>query len=327
MINHKRFIFVINIFFLIFTLTSCGNKYETIKSEEDIQKTNKPSIVKKNSSEEDKCGNSVNDYEPILRRIAPNLNDNWGKEAINVLDVDLSNSAQKSIKVAVIDTGVNSSNSVLEGYNSIDKTNNTIDTSNHGSIVSSIITSVSPRIKILPIKITDQSEKISSSKIITDGIEWALNHNADIINISLGLPDNNVVENSINKAIYKGVPVIASAGNTGENNLSFPAAMDKVISVIARDINNVDVGFSNRSSCKKSFSAPGVNLKINEHEFSGTSYSAAFVSATVALMKLEKPDLDVDTIISILEKTSVDGNNYSYGLIQADKALLQIRKD
>jgi hypothetical protein len=53
----------------------------------------------------------------------------------------------------------------------------------------------------------------------------------------------------------------------------------------------------------------------------GTSYSSAFVSASVALLQSVNSSINREKAVTILQKSAVDGNNYSFGLIQLDKLL------
>lgn len=180
---------------------------------------------------------------------------------------------------------------------------------------------------VLPVKVFDQTRE-QDPTTIAKAIECAIDHGVQIINLSLAVPNGSTKLNqTILKAIHKNIPVIASAGNDGRNELPFPANMEPVISGIARDMNNVDVAFSNYSTRKKSVSAPGAHIKVvNNHFVSGTSFATAFVTGTIALMKSSNKDIDIKNIQEALYNTSIDGKAFSYGLIQADRAISQETK-
>lgn len=267
------------------------------------------------------------DYCPIIRRLSNDVNSNWGLKAIKINNNIKNITSSNMIIIAVIDTGINlKSNRIIKGYNAIDNSNDITDNNGHGTNISSIILNIYPGYYILPIKVIDKSGE-QNPKILANAIEWAITNGANVINISLGMPnENNDVEREISKAIKKNIAVVCSAGNSSNYTLSFPAKMSSVISVVARDINNVDVGFSNRAN-KKSFSAPGVHIKIIDNNFvSGTSYASAFVTGVVSIMKSIDINIKLETIKEILKETSVDGNYFSYGLIQADKAILKLKE-
>lgn len=117
-------------------------------------------------------------------------------------------------------------------------------------------------------------------------------------------------------AINNTTDVTDATGNDGIEELPFPANMSSVISVIARDINNVDVAFSNVSSCKKSVSAPGVHLRTEDGFKSGTSF-ARFTNEECE----GKPRCQ--NYSNNFRRTSADGNDFSYGLIQVDQAVAE----
>lgn len=268
-----------------------------------------------------------NIYNPVLKRLADDINSDWGLAAIKIPDLTKVLKLRK-VTICVIDSGCNiNTDRILPGYNAIDKSNNILDDTGHGTEVTSVITKVFPSAYILPIKIIDKTTG-QKSTILAEAIRWSIKNKADVINISLGMEtDDECVKSEINNAIKLNIPVICSAGNNGNSNkLLFPANMNNVISVVSRDINNIDVGFSNKSE-KKSFSAPGVNIKtINNKFVSGTSIATPFVSGIVGIAKGLNHDIQLKTLLEIMQKTSVDGNYFSYGLIQADKIISEIQK-
>ena len=266
-------------------------------------------------------------YSPVIKRLSDDVNSDWGLSAIKIKNIKKSVNSSNSVIIAVIDTGVNlKSSRILKGYNAINNSNIAFDDNGHGTNISSIILKVSPKAYILPIKVIGKSGE-QNPKTLAKAIEWATDNGANVINISLGMPNENIdVEREISNAIKKNIIVVSSAGNSSNDMLSFPAKMNSVISVVARDINNVDVGFSNRA-IKKSFSAPGVHIKTVDNRFvSGTSYAAAFVTGVVSIIKSIDINIKLVTMVEILKETSMDGNYFSYGLIQADKAITELKK-
>jgi minor extracellular serine protease Vpr len=135
------------------------------------------------------------------------------------------------IKVAVIDTGVDynhpdlfgfgADDKVIGGYDFIENDDSPLDTNGHGTEVAGIIAAngnlkgVAPNAKILAYRVSDTGNSVSSDLIIK-AIERAIQDDADIINISLGVNrTNNKIEDAINDAVKKGIVVIAAAGNSG----------------------------------------------------------------------------------------------------------------
>jgi minor extracellular serine protease Vpr len=137
----------------------------------------------------------------------------------------------KGIKVAVIDTGVDYNHpdlfgfgqdgKVVGGYDFIENDDSPLDTNGHGTEVAGIIAAngnlkgVAPEAKILAYRVSDKGDSVPSD-LIVKAIQRAVQENADIINISLGVNrTNDKIEDAINDAVRNGIVVIAAAGNSG----------------------------------------------------------------------------------------------------------------
>ncbi len=135
------------------------------------------------------------------------------------------------IKVAVIDTGVDfnhpdllgwgAEGKVIGGYNFIQTNQLPMDKNGHGTKVAGIIAAdgntlgVAPKAKILAYKVSEDGEGVSS-ELISGAIERAIEDDADIINISLGVNrTNSKIDSAVNYALEKGVFVVTAAGNDG----------------------------------------------------------------------------------------------------------------
>lgn len=135
------------------------------------------------------------------------------------------------IKVAIIDTGVDFNHpdlfgwgpdgKVIGGYNFIQKGKPPMDNNGHGTQVAGVIAAdgqavgVAPKAKILAYKVSEDGEGVSSDLIIR-AIEKAIEDDADIINISLGVNKTNAkIERAVNQALEKGIFVVVAAGNDG----------------------------------------------------------------------------------------------------------------
>ena len=135
------------------------------------------------------------------------------------------------IKIAVIDTGVDFNHpdlfgwgidgKVIGGYNFIQENQLPMDTNGHGTKVAGIIAAdgnvfgVAPKAKILAYKVSEDGEGVSS-ELIKGAIEKAIEDEADIINISLGVNrTNSKIDNAVNYALDNGVFVVTAAGNDG----------------------------------------------------------------------------------------------------------------
>ncbi|MCX4777283.1 type VII secretion-associated serine protease mycosin [Streptomyces sp. NBC_01264] len=215
----------------------------------------------------------------------------------------------------------------------------------HGSLGLGGIRGIAPRAKILPVRvILEESdpgrEKARASKggALAEGIRWATDHGADVINLSLGDDSSDArhdaaEDEAIQYALGKGVVVVASAGNGGNkgDRISYPAAYPGVIAVTAVNRENKKAKFSTRN-WYATVSAPGVGVVIAQPDRSypdgwGTSAAAAFVSGSVALVKAAHPDLSPAQIKNLLEDTASDpppggrDDSRGFGLVDPAAAL------
>lgn len=246
------------------------------------------------------------------------------------------------ITVAVLDTGVEADHpdldgNVLEGKDLVGFGAREGDEAwaRHGTAMAGIIAGhghgpgngdgvlgVAPEAKILPVRVILEDKDPARAKArstrgsaLAEGIRWAADHGADVINLSLGddsasaHPEEGEDE-AIQYALRKGVVVVASAGNGGEkgDRISYPAAYPGVIAATAVDRYGTRAPFSTRR-WYATVSAPGVDVIIADpdhryYEGWGTSAAAAFVSGAVALLKAAHPDLTPAQVKRLLEDTA-----------------------
>lgn len=211
--------------------------------------------------------------------------------------------------------------------------------------------------KIMPLKILG-SDGLGEVKTLIDGIKYAVNNGAQVINLSLvGYEKSSDLENVLRWAEEKGVVVVAAAGNTEEelNGLNldilpaYPACYGDqeennwVVAVSAVDQNDFRALFSNYGSKCIDLSAPGKDILSlgfyqadNDNfqdyyisDWSGTSFATALVAGVAALIKAKDQSLSAAEVIkTIINNTdNIDKKNYSYqgklgsGRLNAQKSL------
>jgi thermitase len=165
---------------------------------------------------------------------------------------------------------------------------------------------------------------------VVEGINWSVNHGADVVNLSLGGTANpSVLRTAINRAYGRGVVVVAAAGNEGSNRPVYPAAYSKVIAVSATSADGRLLPFSNRGEWVD-LAAPGTNILSTSKSggygrMSGTSMSAPFVSGLAGL--LASQGMSAHSIRQRMQTTANDlgpaGDDprFGYGRIDADNAV------
>lgn len=173
---------------------------------------------------------------------------------------------------------------------------------------------VAPEAKILSVRVILENDEPGFALFNSDerfdgaiaqGIRYAVDHGADVINLSLGKSVPTSQERrAVAYAISHGVVVVAAAGNqgaskwarrTGHAPYSYPASFPGVISAAALTADHRHAGFSNRNSAVV-VSAPGVSIvgagPDNEYWIGdGTSPATAFVSGVAALIRSKHPGL------------------------------------
>jgi thermitase len=247
----------------------------------------------------------------------PLYSDQWALPAIGAanawaaLPVNLP-----TVVVAIIDSGVclehpDLQGRVLPGWDFVDGDAIPQDEMGHGCGAAGIIAAninngvgiagVAPNAMVMPLRVLNAQGSGTYSNVAA-AIVYAADHSAQIINLSLGgTYASTLLENAVNYAVGLGVTVVAAAGNTGSEQILYPAAYEPVISVGAVDQNLLISNFSARGS-GIDILAPGQNILTTRMDQSftpmtGTSFAAPFVSAAAAL----------DLAIGIAQAITLDG--------------------
>lgn len=244
-------------------------------------------------------------------------------------------STGQGVVVAVLDTGIDATHPELagrvlpNGYNFIHDNTDTGEISNgHGTYVAGLIRLVAPDAKLLPIVVLDEDGK-GDGWSFAKGLYYAIDQGVEVINLSLGSTYKpEIVEDAVEEATNLGIVVVSAAGNFDrEEPEEFPAAMSDGFGVAAVDHADFKAPFSNYND-KLFLSAPGnsagdtgpytpetaVYSTIPGGGYAvweGTSFSTAFVSGAVALVRAQYPQwgcsrLTYDQIEMIFENTSID---------------------
>ena len=124
---------------------------------------------------------------------------------------------------------------------------------------------------------------------VAAGIDWAVQHHARVINMSLGGPDfDQGLKDSCDAALAANTLVVAAAGNSGNSQDFYPARYSSVLAVAAVDGRGVRASFSNYGT-HIALAAPGVSVfstykNRSYTSLSGTSMAAPHVSGVAALL-------------------------------------------
>ncbi|MED4955131.1 S8 family peptidase [Paenibacillus macerans] len=248
--------------------------------------------------------------------------------------------------VGIVDTGVDLKHPdlqgrLLKGYNVINPDKAPTDDVGHGTHVAGIISAnvnngegIAGMMwggKILPVKALDKSGS-GTTYSVAQGIIWATDHGAKVINMSLGnYADAQFLHEAIKYAYNHDVVLIAATGNDNTERPGYPAAYPEVLSVSATDFNLKKASFSNYGDYIDVM-APGESIAStypdNQYAaLSGTSMASPHVAALAALIRSINPDLKNTEVMDIIRKNVIDLGDagrdkyYGYGQIDVYSAL------
>lgn len=251
----------------------------------------------------------------------------WGLRQLRVDQAWATTTGSRDIVVAVVDTGVNEvadlTGRVLPGWNFVDDNDNPYDGAGHGTVVASVAAGtagngvagagVCQECLILPVRVLGDDGS-GSTLDIAAGIDWAVKHGADIINMSLGggatIPELDAAVAAAEKA---GVLVVAAAGNNGQVSdteppyPAYPAAYGTVLSIGANTQDGRRMSFSNHGP-HVDVAAPGCDYAQNSQltgRFCGTSFASPMVAGVAALAMSQTPGLSPHDWRELIKDTSV----------------------
>lgn len=245
-----------------------------------------------------------------------------------------------SVVIAVVDSGVNPvsdlAGRVLPGYDFVNGDSDASDDADHGTESALVAAAAGDAgggtagmcwsCQVLPVKVLD-SDGVGSMFDVAAGIVWAADHGADVINLSLGGRFSDpAVTDALNYAYARDVVVVASAGNDGKSEQSYPAAEPGVISVagIVNGQRNLHP-LSRRGPTWVDVAAPWCNWVVmgSPDYFCGTSSSAPLVTGTAALLRTIRPAADRQMIATALLTTADPASTagvVGYGILDAGRA-------
>lgn len=263
------------------------------------------------------------DYDPLFKY-------QWNFHTTHVKDA-WKKSTGKGVTVAVIDTGVAYENykqffqledlektKFVSPYNFISNTKHANDDNGHGSHVAGTIAQstfnkkgvagIAYNAAIMPVKVLerDGNGRISD---IAEGIRYAADNGADVINMSLGsTTPSKILEDACKYAAKKNVVIVCASGNDSSTVPNYPAAYSCCISVSATNSENKLAFYTNRNK-HIALAAPGGDLTVDRNRdgymdgilqntfrpntptkdeyilLQGTSMAAPHVAGTAALLK------------------------------------------
>jgi subtilisin family serine protease len=276
----------------------------------------------------------------------PYLGYQWGLSKVEAPQAWDATTGSSSIIIAILDTGVDLDHPDLAGkiITNINFTNSTTvdDVYGHGTHVAGIaaaatnngigVAGLGYSSSIMNVKVLGD-DGIGYFSWVAQGIIWAADNGAQIINLSLGGSDtSSTLADAINYAWSKGVVVVAAAGNNGNSSPFYPAYYPNCIAVAATDVNDILASWSNRGDWVD-VAAPGVSIYSTMKNgvywsMSGTSMASPYVAGLAALLFTTVSDTNGDGKLNDEVRSQIQANcdnisvsGIGYGRIDASRAV------
>ena len=311
---------------------------EQDKAEKEQQKEERKLAKKLDKEKHEKTSviNSVDDHEAFWNIVSV------GSEEGGILTID-EDVALDPVKVAILDSGVDYTEDIdvymrknfIPGEDGISVIYE--DISGHGTSVAGIIaakdndegiTGINPYVQLYSARILDENKQAPASRVVA-AIDWAIEQDVDIINISFGTTvDSEEIHAAIRRAYDAGILIVAAAGNNGV--VEYPAAYDEVVAVGAVDAKGERTEGSAIGD-ELELVAPGQQI-VSTGAFGGvcvvggTSLAAPHVTAVASVLWQKDRSVSADFIRSLLAFTANQyGEDYEYGngLVDLEFALSQ----
>jgi serine protease len=273
-------------------------------------------------------------------------------------------STGSGVVVAVVDTGIRRGSDLMgtafvAGHDFINNDEDPTDDNGHGTHVAGTIAQstnnsigvagVAYGCTLMAVKVLNASGS-GSDVTVADGVRWAADHGAKVINMSLGADaPSTTMEQAVNYAAGKGVTIVCASGNSASSAVSYPAAYPACIAVGATTYSEAVAWYSNGGSALD-LTAPGGNNYADENGdtyadgvlqqtfdpatgawsyyfYEGTSMATPHVSGVAALLIAQGTYTTPAAIQNRLQSTAEDkgatgwDSRYGWGIVNAYAAL------
>ena len=248
------------------------------------------------------------------------------------------------ITIAVLDSGIDLEHpdlkqNIIPGYDFVNDDSAAWDDNGHGTAIAGVIGAIGNnsqgiagvdwQSKLMPLKVVD-GDGIGTYYDVAQGIIYAADHNARIINLSIGgYAYSYALKDAVDYALEKGCVLVAAVGNDGIDTPMYPAAYEGVIGAAATDSQDRVDKNSNYGDFVD-LAAPGLSVYTTEPEGrygynSGSSLACSHTAGLIGLILSSQPSLSRDRVEGILYNSSDyirEDKSYGHGRINAYRALL-----
>lgn len=281
----------------------------------------------------------------------------------------------QGVIVAVVDTGVAFENftnkyaiapdlvntNFVPGWDFVNNDGHPNDDEGHGTHVTGTIAQttnnnlgvagIAFNTSIMPVKVLNQNGSGTATQV-GDGIRFAADNGARVINLSLGSSvADPYIESSCQYAYDLGVTIVAASGNDGASTIIYPAAFDNYVIAVGATRYDEQKAFYSNSGTSLDITAPGGDLNVDQNAdgfgdgvlqqtfaahqpknfgyyfYQGTSMATPHVSGVAALILSRNPSFTPNQVRNFLQSTAEDhapsgwDSNYGWGIVDADAAV------
>jgi type VII secretion-associated serine protease mycosin len=271
----------------------------------------------------------------------------WHLDYLNVSQAHQL-SQGNGVLVAVIDTGVDARHPDLRGNvrSGTDFTTDgqggdgRADIDGHGTAMSGLIAAhgrtlgIAPKSEILPVRIIPSRFGLTGH--LSEGVEWAIQHGAQVLCIAGSSYDHSDLRNAIERALSHNVVVVAGVGNVPTDiGVGAPAKYRGVVAAAGVDKKGNHAAVSAEGP-EVVLAAPAVDIMSIDIRgpghtgygtSSGTSDATAILAGAAALVRARFPDLSAAEVVHRLTATADDkglpghDHQYGYGVVDLVRAL------
>lgn len=268
-----------------------------------------------------------------------------------------------TVVVAIVDTGVayenyrgfkkapDLANTVfVSGYDFINNDSHPNDDDGHGTHVTGTVAQstnnslgvagIAFNTAVMPVKVLD-NQGYGTAQSVADGVYFAADNEADVINLSLGWPVEGgvafdpgaTVRDALAYAYNVGVTIVAASGNDSEPAVAYPAAYDDYVIAVGATRYDEAISYYSNTGSSLDLTAPGGDVTIDQNDdsygdgvlqqtlgsacdfpqdkfvfcfFQGTSMATPHVVGVAALILAQKPNFTPDQIRNTLQTTAED---------------------
>jgi hypothetical protein len=233
----------------------------------------------------------------------------------------------RGVRIGMIDAAIDGTHPALQGadleYHSFATPGRRPGSAEHGTAIATLLAGRSDAGRgwggLLPgahvaaadiFEVNEQGKSIATARALLQAVEWMVEQEVEVVNLSMAGPDNGVVRLATERALQQGLILVAAAGNgASATEPAYPAAYQDVIAVTAVSADRSVYAYANRGPYID-FAAPGVRLWTavpNGGRFqSGTSFAAPYVTSMAALALAGGPEHNVEAVRSRLRQDALD---------------------